>query len=283
MSFAQMKAFHAVVEEGSVQGAAAKLRLTQPAISQHLKNLETESGKVFFRRLGHRFELTDAGEALYALVERMVRAERDVADMLRPGERGGLGTLRIGADGPHTALLLVERFRERAPEVRTELQMGNAAATWRDLLDLKTDVAVLAGAPESDRVLRRPARRRSLVALFAAGHALARRRKVALEQLALEPLIFREQGSSTREKLLAGLAERRIEVEPALVLGSREAVVLAVSRGMGVGFAYDGEVAGDAGVAQVPIDGFSNVNLDEVVCIREQGANRLVTRFLECA
>ncbi len=157
MSYAQMKAFHAVVEEGSVTGAAARLSLTQPAVSQHLKKLETESGKQLLRRLGHRFELTDGGRALYSIVERMVRAERDAAAILRPGPGGSRGSLTIGADGPPTALDIVERFRRSEPPLRIDLVMGNAASTWADLIELRTDVAVLAGAPGNDRVYRRVA------------------------------------------------------------------------------------------------------------------------------
>lgn len=281
MSYAQMKAFHAVVEEGSVQGAAARLRLTQPAISQHLRKLEQDSGKALLRRSGHRFKPTDEGDILYAIVDRMVRAERDAEAILRPGAGASRGTIRIGADGPHTALLLVERFRAREPSVRVELQMGNAEETWRDLLDLRTDVAVLAGAPESDRVQRLAARRQSLVALFPAAHPLAEHRKVTLEHLVDEPLIFREQGSSTQARLLRGIEERGIDVAPALVLGSREAVVLAVSRGMGIGFAYDGELGPASGIAAVPVEGFTDANTDEVVCVREQRDNPLVATFLD--
>ena len=239
MSYAQMKAFHAVVEEGSVMGAAARLSLTQPVVSQHVKKLETESGKQLPRRLGHRFELTDDGRALYSIVE---------------------------------------RFRRSEPAVRIELVMGNAASTRVDLIELRTDVAVLAGAPGNDRVHRRVASRRSLVALLPLGHPLAVKKRQSLKQLAQQPLVFREQASSTQDKVLRGFADRGIEAAPEFVLGSRE----AVGRGLGVGFAYGGELGAVRDVAAVPVDGFKDANVDEVICVREQPANPLVSRLLDC-
>ena len=74
-----------------------------------------------------------------------------------PGPGGSRGSLTIGADGPPTALDIVERFRRSEPAVRIDLVMGNAASTWADLIELRTDVAVLAGAPGNDRVYRRVA------------------------------------------------------------------------------------------------------------------------------
>ena len=130
---------------------AAKLNVTQPAISLHLKRLETESGTSLFRRSGHRWDLNAEGQALFEATSRMLRAERDAMAILRPAAGKYRGSLVIGADGPHVAIDIVQAFCERRPDIQVEVTMDNAAGTWAALLDLKVDIAVLAGAPESSQ------------------------------------------------------------------------------------------------------------------------------------
>ena len=67
MTYAQLKAFHAVAEERSFQRAAQRLYLTQPAVSIQIRNLERDSGRTLFRRGGHRVELTEEGRVLLRL------------------------------------------------------------------------------------------------------------------------------------------------------------------------------------------------------------------------
>lgn len=282
MSYAQLKAFHAVALERSFQKAAERLHLTQPAVSIHIKNLETDSGKHLFRRSGHVLSLTDDGRILFEATQRLVRAESDARQLLSAGTRGYQGTLVIGADGPHVALDLIGKFRERRPNVRVEVVLGNAETTWLNLLDLKVDAAVLAGSPVDSRVLKQLIASQSLVALVPTHHPLARRRSVRPAELAQHALIFRESGSSTQGKVRQAFAAENISVEPALVLGSREAVVEAVVRGIGIGFVYDREVGEDVRYRGVKIKGCEAINQDELACLKAQHTAPLVSTLFEC-
>lgn len=281
MTPAQLKAFHAVAQAGSVQDAAERLNLTQPAVSIQLKALENDSRKTLFRKVGHRLELSAEGQALFAITDRLFRAEADARSLLAPDE-GYLGSLIIGADGPHVALDLISEFRRRYPQVRVETVFANAEDTWLNLLNLKVDVAVLAGSPEHQRVYKQLAARQSLMALLPADHALAQAGVLRLQQLVDEQLIFREQGSNTRRKLEQALAERQLQVKPALVMGSREAVFEAVVRGMGCGFMYDREINQDPRVIAVPLEGLQEINQDEVACLNNARQNPYVTAFFDC-
>ena len=283
MSFAQLRAFHAVVTEGSIQNAAIKLNLSQPAISLHIKKLESENNKCLFRRNGHRLELNEDGHALFEAASRMMLAERDARQILTPGSGQYQGTLVVGADGPHVVLEVINAFRTQRPHVRVKTMLGNAVETWAALVDMNVDVAVLAGSPDDFRVFKRTVAKQSLIALIPRGHSLALRQSLTLEMLASEEVIFRETGSSTQKTISAGLQARHMQLLPTLVLGSREAVLAAVKRGMGIGFAYDREVETDKYLVAVPVDGFENANNDEVACLKTSQKNPHVKSFLECA
>jgi len=64
MNFAQLKAFQAVANNGSITGAAQLLHVSQPSVSKHLKNLEEDYGVKLFERNAGAAELTDAGSSL---------------------------------------------------------------------------------------------------------------------------------------------------------------------------------------------------------------------------
>ena len=282
MSYAQLKAFHAVALEGSIQKAAARLNLTQPAVSIQLKSLESDSGKALFRRKGHSLQLTADGQALFESTSRMFRAEEEAHRILEAPQGRYRGTLVLGADGPHVALDLIEAFRSLEPHVRVRVVLANAAETWENLLDLKVDAAVLAGAPDDPRVQRKTLAKQGLVALLPADHALATEPSIDLERLLDHPLLFRERGSSTQKKLESAVLGCGLRITPAITLGSREAIREAVLRRMGIGFVYSREAGTDDRLAAIPVIGLEEANVDELVCLKAQRASHLVERLFRC-
>ena len=114
-------------------------------------------------------------------------------------------------------------------------------------------------------------------------HALASADRVSLAALASEKLIFRETGSSTQARISEFFRNKNIVVIPALTLGSREAVFTAVARGLGIGFAYDREVADQSSFHAIPVSGFENANVDEVICLKSSRDTPTIAEFLRCA
>ncbi|GMG84485.1 LysR substrate-binding domain-containing protein [Paralimibaculum aggregatum] len=282
MSIARLRAFHAVALEGTIQGGANRLHISQPAVSQHLRQIEEMTDKPIFRRSGHRLELSPDGQVLFDAVDRMLRAEHDAQRALRGPDGGMGGTLVVGSDGPFNVLDLVSELRRRNPGILVEVKLGNAAKIWADLLDLRIDVAVIADSPEDARTYREELARLSLVALVPSAHPLASARALALEDLAGEPLIFRETGSSTQRLLGEALAGRGLDIAPTMVLGSRESVCAAVVRGLGIGFAFDCELNEDPRALGIPIAGFEEISTDHVVSMKAQQGNRLVRAVFAC-
>ncbi|MFH8735185.1 LysR family transcriptional regulator [Streptomyces sp. NPDC017964] len=120
--------FLAVVEAGSISAAARKLRISQPAVSQSIKELEHDLGSPLFQR-GHRLSLTHAGRALVGPARRtlssfeVARAAVQEVDHLATG-RVDLAVVAAYAVDP--VLPLVRRFRARYPGVRIAIHEGPA-------------------------------------------------------------------------------------------------------------------------------------------------------------
>src|SRR3712207_30131 len=101
MDTRQLAAFCAVVERRSFSQAAARLGVTQPAVSLQIRSLEKRLGRKLLDRSGRRVEPTEAGLRLYRAAQRMLALEEQLLDEVTQEEGEVAGTLEIGAStGP---------------------------------------------------------------------------------------------------------------------------------------------------------------------------------------
>src|SRR2546423_7658511 len=106
MDTRQLAAFCEVVEPRSFAGAAARLGVTQPAISQQVRALEQRLGTQLLDRSGRRVEPTEAGLRLYRGAQRMLALEEQLLEELAEPEGPLQGTLEIGGStGPAASVL----------------------------------------------------------------------------------------------------------------------------------------------------------------------------------
>lgn len=283
MNFTQLRAFHAVASEGGFTRGAARLGISQPAVTVQIKALEAAYGLQLFRRLGQRTELTEFGRELWLRSRGLFAQLDDLEGLLASAGSLRVGKLELGADGPFAVMDLLAGFINRYPGIRVTVRMGNAARVLADLEEGRTDLAVLnLIAPRPDLAALALGRDR-IVAFVAATHAWARRRAMALEELAGEPLIMREPGSATRTLLLAALDRAGLTPRVALELGSREAVREAVLAGLGVGVVFAGELVADPRLRRVIIDG-ADLRAEVVLaCLAEWRSLRTVEAFFTLA
>lgn len=283
MTYAQLKAFHALALERNFHRAAERLRLTQPAVSIQVRNLERDSSRILFRRSGHAVDLTEDGRALFELTNQLFEAEGKARRLLSASDHDLHRTIHLGADGPHVALDLITALGKREPRIRFRVSLANAETTWENLLSLKVDAAVMANAKSDSRIVAQTISKQSLMALIPAAHELSNRDVVTLEELASCSLVFREHGSNTQRIVDGAFAARRIHVNADLVMGGREGVREAVVRGLGIGFVFDRELAQDPRCTGVKIAGFEDSNTDMLLCLKDQRQNPLVKALFDAA
>jgi DNA-binding transcriptional LysR family regulator len=233
----KLRVFVTVAQESNVTRAARRLSLSQPALSKQLAELEEGLGALLFDRLPRGVRLTAAGQLLLGHAERIFAAERAAEAEL--GELIGLrsGRLSIGASTTIGSYLLpgvFSAFHRAHPEVKLELEIANTAVVQAMVADGRTDLGLTEGIVPGEQFAFEVAHYDQMVAIAAPGHPLTRKKQVVAADLAQGPLIARERGSGTRDVIERALAERGLAVEPALALGSTEAVKNAVAAGAGV-------------------------------------------------
>ena len=100
MDLERLKQFIAIVEEGSLTGAAKRLEVTQPAVSRNLKLLEEELGVALFERVGRGLEITPAGRALLLRARDLLRHVEALTAQVRQADTEGASSLRVAFSPP---------------------------------------------------------------------------------------------------------------------------------------------------------------------------------------
>lgn len=283
MRYVQLRAFHHVAVCGGFSRAAEALFLTQPAISDQVRKLEEEYDVLLFNRHKKQVKLTSHGEALLDITRRMFDIEQQALDLLSESRALRSGTLRIVADAPHHLLHILARFRKRYPGIKLTVRAGNTESVIADLYSYDADVGVLGNVPQSRDFTILKLNSTPIVAFVAKGHRLAGLRTVALEALVCEPLVMREKGSKTRQKLEEAAAACGVDLAPAIEAEGRESVREIVASGGSVGFVSLAEFGQDKRLVPIPIEG-PEMRMDEaLICLRERGAGKLVQAFFDVA
>ncbi|PWU51178.1 LysR family transcriptional regulator [Micromonospora sp. S4605] len=223
-----LRAFLAIAEESSITRAAARLRLTQPALSRTLRQLENHLGVRLADRSTHHLALTPAGRALR---DRAAAAVAAVDDVLDPAHLGGR-PIRLGhawsALGGHTVTLL-RRWRQQHPH--TPLELLRIDERTAGLARGRVDVAVLRQPVDlpgirTQRLLDEPR-----LATVPADSPLAGRATLTLADLVDQPIaVNATTGTTTLELWPAGRAPATV-----VPVANTDDWLAAISAGRAVG------------------------------------------------
>ena len=281
MRYTRLRAFHAVASAGGFNAAAEMFNISQPTLTAQVGDLEAEFGVELFVRKGRRRELSDAGRELLAITTRMLAEEDEAVAFLEQSRELKTGRLSIGAVGPYHVTEMLAAFRRQYPGVKLSVKLGNSTDVLNDLLEYKSDVAVLAHIDEDDRLITIPYRRHP-VSLFARkDHRFAKKKSIKLAEIGDETLIIREVGSTTRRAFETALATKRIRPQNVIEIGSREAIREAVIRGLGISYVSEAEFIADPALRLIPIADAGIFTYAHVVILRKREASRIISTFLD--
>ncbi|MFK4064555.1 LysR substrate-binding domain-containing protein [Streptomyces sp. NPDC029674] len=154
-----LSSFLAVVEEGHFGRAAARLFLSPPAVTQHVRRLETELGTLLLDRRANPVVPTPAGVRLAGHARVLLAASNaaldDMADAARPGAAPAGRPLRVGIMGHGSAELTpatINAYRRARPEVRVEIRQLDFTEHVTALTEDRVDVAFVRPGPDDERV-----------------------------------------------------------------------------------------------------------------------------------
>jgi DNA-binding transcriptional LysR family regulator len=222
-----VRAFLAIAEEPSITRAAARLHITQPALSRTLRRLEEEIGAVLVERSTRSLRLTPTGEAFRDRCRAVLAAVDDALAVSGPLRPLRLGHAWAAAGGQTTELL---RAWSRAHPDQP-LHVRQVADRTAGLAGGEVDVALLRGPVDDPALHVRLLREEPRVAAMAPDCRLADRTEVVLADLAGEPVVLNRQYGTTTLQLwpATGRPARTVDV------GDTDEWLTAIALGRGVG------------------------------------------------
>jgi DNA-binding transcriptional LysR family regulator len=229
--------FHAVARAGSISRGAEIARVSQPAVSKQIGELEDALGVRLLERLPRGCRLTEAGSLLADYAGRWLALEDDAARAIDEFRGLTRGRLAVGASLTVGGYLLPAAFAEfhrRFPEIELNLEIANTRQIQRALVEGAIELGFTEGPLESEDLESTVFFRDELVVIAPAGHPLLKKRSVSIRDVCNGPLILREEGSGTRAVLERALHRRALKIKPLLSLASPEAIKNAVIAGMGL-------------------------------------------------
>lgn len=146
MDIRQLKYFLAIAEEEQITGAARRLHIAQPPLSQQLKLLEGELGVKLLERGSRKIQLTDAGEMLRNRAEQILKLAETTVNEIKDLNKGMTGTLSIGAVSSSGAALVPERmknFHDKYPNINFEIWEGNTFRIMEILNSGVVDIGIV--------------------------------------------------------------------------------------------------------------------------------------------
>jgi DNA-binding transcriptional LysR family regulator len=255
----QLNYFVAVASEKSFTLAAKRLHVVQSAVSAAIASLERDLRVTLFERNAQRVVLTEAGAALLPEALAVLDAAQGARDAVDELGRGVRGSVRVGMPA---CLELVDvaaltgDFRRRYPgvEIRLRTEARGSRGIAAGLLSGEADVGFLGVADTVNRELcTRELARVPQVLAVPAGHLLARRRTVAVADLAEEKFVDFPLGYANRAVADRVFTSARIERRIAVEVSGAENAVDFVRHGVGVAIVPSFAVRDDDVVRTVTI------------------------------
>ncbi|NLP38033.1 MAG: LysR family transcriptional regulator [Firmicutes bacterium] len=225
MTIRHLRIFLEVVKSGSMSAAAAKLYLSQPTVSQAIRELEEHYGVLLFNRFKRRLYITDEGKKLYSYAQKVVKqfdALEEKMFSLNKKEKIKIGaTMTVGE-----AILsdIINRLTEKEPILEVYSFMNNTQVIESKLLNAEIDIAIVEGEVKSPDLISMPEVEDYLVLICSTKHPFAQRKIIKLHELARESFAMREKGSGTRELFENYMHANGIEIKIAFEGNSPEAI-----------------------------------------------------------
>jgi len=241
MELRQLRAFVAIVEEGTFTAASDRLMLVQSAVSATIRALERELGTPLFERTTRRVALTDAGRALLPEARAILEGSRlavDAVDQVRGGVRGtvSLGIMQATASDAVSVPRLIAGFEAEHPLVMVTVRhVGGSESIAVHLREGSLDLGILSLPREAFGLELTELGREPMLLACPPGHPLAQRASVSLGELVDEPFVDFPPGWGIRTVTdeafaAAGVSRtRRFEINDSLSIVQFVAESLAIA------------------------------------------------------
>lgn len=237
MNLNQLKIFYSAVKAGNLSTAAEDLFITQPAVTKGIQRLQEHYEMKFIDYVGKKLILTDAGEVLYEIAQKIFEMENQAEESIRDFQQRKRGFIRILSSesfGDYYLPQVIIPFSKANPLVRVSMDILPTDLVVENTASLNCDIGFISYPVTHDKLTVKEVLEDHLVIITPKSHPLARKSVLAPQDLEGQAVIMHEKGSAPRQAIEAFIQRHAITVGIPMELSSNRAIKRAVEHGIGI-------------------------------------------------
>jgi len=237
MNLNQLKIFYMTAKKGNLSVAAQELFISQPAVTKSIQRLQEFYDIKFIDHIGKKLTLTDAGEVLYEIAEKIFELESSAEESIRDFQQRKRGHIRILSSesfGDYYLPHIIIPFSKAYPLVRISMNILPTEQVIEHTATLNNDLGFISYPVEHPKLLLREVLEDRLVIITSPDHPLTRKQALAPRDLKDELLIMHETGSAPRKAIEEYIRKNDLSVKIHLEISSNHAIKRAVEDGLGI-------------------------------------------------
>lgn len=237
MNLNQLKIFYLAAKKRNLSAAAAELFITQPAVTKGIQRLQEFYDMKFVDHIGKKLVLTDAGEALYEIAEKIFDLESQAEESIRDFQQRKRGHIRILSSesfGDYYLPRVIVSFSKDYPLVRISMNILPTEQVIENTATLKDDLGFISYPVEHSKLLVEEVLEDQLVIITPPNHPLVHRKRLEPRDLEDQLIVMHETGSAPRRAIEEYIRRHRISVGIPMEISSNRAIKRAVEEGIGI-------------------------------------------------
>ncbi|CAH8281910.1 DNA-binding transcriptional LysR family regulator [Mariniflexile fucanivorans] len=226
----RLKVFYTVARRLNFTKASEELLISQPAVTKHVKELESQFNLALFDRKGNKVTLSPAGKVLLKHTEEIQEIYRQIEFDLNQFNQTLKGTLHVGSSTSITQYVLpplLAKFHSIHQDIKVELLNGNSEQIEQALLNKNIELGIIESKSKRREIHYTPFLKDEIVLVCSSKNQLIKKDEINPKDLKNIQLLMREPGSGTLEVIAAALKQKGISLSDLKVemqLGSTEAI-----------------------------------------------------------
>jgi LysR family transcriptional regulator, transcriptional activator of the cysJI operon len=280
-----LKVFVTVAEQRNFSRAAELLNLSQPGVSQQIRNLENELGAKLLHRSPKQVKLTVAGEVLYKRAKQILIHYEEAKQEIHLLQNIVTGSLKIGASltiGEYLLPRLLVEFTTKYPQVDIQVLIRNTEEIVQLVHSNEFDLGLVEGLVSQNDVDVKPFIKDKMILVAPNSHPLSSLRKIEVDMLHNQVWILREFGSGTRAFSDQFIDENNLAVKRSFIFNSSQGVKEAVSAGLGLAILSQWVVRKELNkgeICELPIEEQAFIRDFSLIHPRNNSANMALRMF----
>lgn len=237
MNLNQLKIFYMAAKNGSLSAAAEELFITQPAVTKGIQRLQEFYEIKFVDHIGKKLVLTDAGEVLFGIAEKIFELESQAEESIRDFQQRKKGHIRILSSesfGDYYLPQIIIPFSKAHPLVRISMNILPTELVVENTATLNNDIGFISYPVENKKLKVREVLEDQLVIITPVNHPLTKKSQLKANDLNGQFIIMHEQDSAPRRVIEDYVRKHKISVKIPLEMSSNRAIKRAVAEGIGI-------------------------------------------------